>query len=162
LSEILYKAIGVIRSEHVEPEKTPIQPRFAADCEGRVEIFPEYAEGLQDIEGFSHIYLIYHLDRSKGFKLLVKPFLQDVVRGVFATRAPSRPNPIGISIVEIIERKGNTLFVKGLDILDNTPLLDIKPYSVKFDNIKTRKNGWQDDVDEKTAQKRGRRDYKSD
>jgi len=126
---------------------------------GRAEIFPEFVQGLQDLDGFSHIYLIYHLDRAGSAKLIVKPFMEDVDRGVFATRAPCRPNSIGLSIVELVRREVNVLHLDGMDILDGTPLLDIKPYTVKFDHIETMRNGWQDGVDEETARRRGRREY---
>jgi len=156
---VTYRAIGVIRSEHTEPTQTPIQPAYAIGCKGRAEILPEYAEGLRDIEGFSHLYLIYHFHRVRAVGLLVKPFLQDLEHGVFATRAPSRPNPIGLSIVRLERREGNILFLDGVDILDGTPLLDIKPYTAKFDCYQTERNGWQDEVDEETARRRGRQGY---
>jgi tRNA-Thr(GGU) m(6)t(6)A37 methyltransferase TsaA len=157
---ITFKPIGVIHSEHVAAEQTPIQPAYAKGCQGWAEIFPEYAEGLRDLEGFSHIYLIYHFHQATSAKLVVKPFLQDVERGVFATRSPCRPNPIGLSIVELIRREGNVLYFDGMDILDGTPLLDIKPYTAKFDRCDTARNGWQDEVDEETARRRGRRGYR--
>jgi len=156
---VSYKPIGVIRSEHVTAEKTPIQPSYAKGCKGRVEVFPEFAEGLRDFEAFSHVYLIYHFHQSRAARLTVKPFLQDVERGVFATRAPCRPNAIGLSIVELVSREGNVLHVDGVDILDGAPLLDIKPYTARFDRIENTRNGWQDDVDEETAKRRGRRGY---
>ena len=158
-SVVGYKPIGVIRSEHHTAEKTPIQPTYAKGCKGRVEIFPEFAKGLQDLDGFSHVYLIYHFHQSGSARLTVKPFLQDVERGVFATRAPCRPNAIGLSVVELVSREGNVLYLDGVDILDGTPLLDIKPYTAKFDCIETTCNGWQDEVDEETARRRGRRGY---
>ena len=156
-SPISYRAIGVIRSGHAVTDQTPIQPVYARGCQGEVEIFPEFAEGLRDLDGFSHIYLVYHFHRSGPAKLVVKPFLQDVDRGVFATRAPCRPNPIGLSIVELSCREGNVLHVNNVDILDGTPLLDIKPYTARFDQIRTARNGWQDTVDEGEARRRGRR-----
>jgi tRNA-Thr(GGU) m(6)t(6)A37 methyltransferase TsaA len=161
MSEFLvqYRAIGMIHSGHLIPDKTPIQPVYAGMCTGRVEVFPEVAEGLRDLEGFSHVYLIYHFHRASPAKLVVKPFLQDADRGVFSTRAPCRPNPIGLSVVELLRREGNVLLVRGVDILDGTPLLDIKPYTAKFDLIPTRRNGWQEEVDEETAAARGRRGY---
>jgi len=155
--EIQYRPIGIIRSPHREPEDAPIQPVYAEGAEGTAEVFPEFAEGLEDLDGFSHIYLIYHLHRAGPARLRVKPFLQDVERGVFATRAPGRPNPIGISIVRLLRREGNLLRFDGADILDGTPLLDIKPYVSRFDCIRTTRNGWQDEVDEETARRRGRR-----
>jgi tRNA-Thr(GGU) m(6)t(6)A37 methyltransferase TsaA len=106
--------IGVIRSEHTLAAATPIQPVFAKGCRGRAEIFSEYADGLRDLEGFSHIYLIYVFDRAHTSKLLVRPFLDDQVRGVFATRAPTRPNPIGLSIVELVGIEGNTVWTSWM------------------------------------------------
>ena len=158
---ITFKPIGVIRSEHVEARRTPIQPIYAKGCKGRVEIFPEFAEGLRDLQGFSHIYLIFHFNRAGAVQLIVKPFLQDIARGVFSTRAPCRPNGIGLSIVELIGRDGNVLLLDGVDILDGTPLLDIKPYSARFDRLENTRNGWQDEVDEETAVGLGQREYKS-
>lgn len=156
---ICFNPIGVIRSEHVSAQQTPIQPTYAKGCKGRVEISAEFAEGLRDLDGFSHIYLIYQFHQTEPAKLIVKPFLQDVERGVFSTRSPCRPNAIGLSVVELVGREGNVLHLDGVDILDGTPLLDIKPYSRKFDRIETFRNGWQDDVDEETAHQRGRRGY---
>jgi len=156
---IIYRPIGVIHSEHVVPEKTPIQPVYARGCRGEVEIYPEFEEGLSDVEGFSHLYLVYHLHRAESAQLVVKPFLQDMMRGIFATRAPRRPNAIGLSIVELVRREGNVLYLDGVDILDGTPLLDIKPYTAKFDFFRTTRNGWQDEVDEETAMRRGKRGY---
>jgi len=156
---ITYRPIGVIRSEHVAAEQTPIQPAYAKGCKGRAEVFPEFASGLRDLEGFSHIYLIYHFHKAGPAKLMVKPFLQDVERGVFGTRAPCRPNAVGLSIVELVRREDNVLHLDGVDILDGTPLLDIKPYTAKFDRFETARNGWQDEVDEEAARKRGRRGY---
>jgi tRNA-Thr(GGU) m(6)t(6)A37 methyltransferase TsaA len=157
---LTYQPIGIIHSEHTIAEKTPIQSVYAKGCKGQAEIFPEFAAGLRDLEGFSHIYLIYHFHQSAQVKLIVKPFLQDIERGVFATRAPCRPNAIGLSVVELLGCEENILHLDGLDILDGTPLLDIKPYTAKFDLHHVKKNGWQDEVDEHTAQKRGKRGYK--
>jgi len=156
---ISFTPIGVIHSEHTEAAKTPIQPVYAPSCTGTVEVFPEYAEGLDDLDGFSHIYLLYHLDRAAKPRLKVKPFLQDILRGVFSTRAPCRPNPIGLSIVRLIRREGNVLHIEGADILDGTPLLDIKPYASRFDCVQTDRNGWHDEVSEENAQVRGKRNY---
>lgn len=156
-TSVTYMPIGVVRSGHFAEYATPIQPVYAEGCTGRAEIFPEFAEALQDIEGFSHLYLIYHFHRATSAKLIIKPFLQDVDRGIFATRAPCRPNSIGLSVVRLVRRDGNVLHLDGLDILDGTPLLDIKPYTAKFDLVQTARNGWQDDVDEETAWRRGSR-----
>lgn len=157
---VTYRAIGVIRSGHTEPAATPIQPVFADGCRGRVEIFSEYAEGLRDVEGFSHFYLIYALDRAGASRLVVKPFLQDVERGVFATRAPFRPNPIGLSLVRLLRRDGPILHCEGLDILDGTPLLDLKPYVPRFDRVEHARGGWTEEVDDETAHRRGQRSYR--
>jgi len=156
---VIYRPIGVIYSEHTIPEKTPIQPVYARGCKGEVKIYPEFDEGLSDLDGFSHLYLIYHFHRAESPQLMIKPFLQDVMRGIFSTRAPRRPNAIGLSIVELIRREGNVLHLDGVDILNGTPLLDIKPYTAKFDFVQTTRNGWQDEVDEETARQRGKRDY---
>lgn len=157
---INFKSIGVIRSEHVLAQQTPIQPNYAKGCKGRAVIFTEFEEGLRDLEGFSHLYLIYQLHQAEAAKLIVKPFLQDIERGVFSTRSPCRPNAIGLSILELVRREGNVLHLDGVDILDGTPLLDIKPYSAKFDRIETSRNGWYDEVDEAMARHRGRRGYR--
>jgi len=142
MSEIRYKPIGIIYSPFKEPRGTPIQPAGARDIEGTVEIAPEYVEGLKDIEGFSHIILIYHFHLYAGYLLKVEPYMDEESRGVFATRAPSRPNPIGISIVRLVKVDGNMLYIKDVDIVDGTPLLDVKPYVPEFDERKTAKIGW--------------------
>ncbi|MGI5868717.1 MAG: tRNA (N6-threonylcarbamoyladenosine(37)-N6)-methyltransferase TrmO [Kiritimatiellia bacterium] len=159
-SNIALKQIGVIHTEHVEPEKTPIQPIFAKTCVGHVEVFPDHVDGLQDLEHFSHIYLIYLLHKAKETRLLTKPFLQDKVRGVFATRAPCRPNPLGLSIVRLCKRDGNLLTFEGADMLDGSPLLDIKPYTKRFDHIQTERDGWHDEVEDAEADRRGVRNYR--
>jgi len=159
---ITLRPIGVIHSPHKRAEETPIQPVYAQGIEGSVEIFPEYADGLRDLEGFSHIYLIYHFHRAGPARLIVKPFLEDVPRGVFATRAPVRPNPIGLSLVRLVRREGNVLYLEDVDILDGTPLLDIKPYVSRFDSRENARCGWQEGVDEGTARVRGRRQYRAD
>jgi len=152
--------IGVIRSPHTRPEETPIQPAYAEGIPGRVEVAEAYAEGLQDVEGFSHLWLLYHFHRAKGVRLLVKPFLDDVPRGVFSTRAPCRPNPVGMSLVRLERRDGCTLFIADVDVLDGTPLLDIKPYVGRFDRREGVRCGWQDAIDEPTARRLGWRGYR--
>jgi tRNA-Thr(GGU) m(6)t(6)A37 methyltransferase TsaA len=158
---IIYRSIGIIHTKHVIAEKTPIQPVYAQGCQGHVEVFEEFKAGLQDLDGFSHIYLLYHFHQALPAKLKVKPFLQDVERGIFSTRAPCRPNPIGLSVVELLGVEDNVLHLDGVDLLDGTPLLDIKPYTTKFDLHDVKKNGWQDAVSHQTAAKRGKRGYKS-
>lgn len=157
--EILYWTIGIIHSEHTIEENTPIQPVYAKGCKGYVELCPEFVEGLSDLSGFSHIYLIYHFHQVRSVQLLVKPYLQDEGHGIFATHAPCRPNPIGLSVVELLGIEGNTLHLDDVDILDGTPLLDIKPCTAKFDLHDIKKNGWQDEINEETAQQRGKRKY---
>lgn len=155
---VVYRPIGVIHTGHTVADRVPIQPRYARGCPGRVEVFPEFQGGLADLEGFSHVYLIYHFDRADPARLRVKPLLDDVERGVFATRSPRRPNAIGLSIVSLVRREGGVLHIDGADILDGTPLLDIKPYTARFDCFTHTRNGWQDQVDDETAVRRGRRE----
>ena len=135
------KPVGVIHSPFTDKKKTPIQP-VRSEALGKVEVYPEYAEGLEDLEGFSHIILLYVFDRSQGYSLMVTPFLDDKQHGLFATRHPHRPNPIGLSIVRLLERKGNLLEIEGVDVLDGTPLLDIKPYVPDFDLHPEASTGW--------------------
>ena len=142
MNEIKYKPIGVIHSPFKEPKGTPIQPTAAKGIEGMVEVFPEYAEGLKDVEGFSHIILIYHFHLSKGFSLKVKPYMDNEAHGVFAMRGPSRPNPIGISTVRLVRIEENILYIQDTDIVDGTPLLDIKPYVPEFDTRVGERVGW--------------------
>ncbi len=142
MPEIKYKPIGIIHSPFKEPKGTPIQPSGAKGINGTVEIFPDYAEGLKDLEGFSHIILIYHFHLSKKSSLKVKPYLDDEVHGVFAMRGPSRPNPIGISAVRLLRVEGTTLHIQDVDIVDGTPLLDIKPYVPEFDIREVGRIGW--------------------
>ena len=142
MNEITYKPIGVIHSPFREPKGTPIQPSAAKGISGTVEVFPEYAEGLKDVEGFSYIILIYHFHLSRKQSLTVKPFMDNEERGVFAMRGPSRPNPIGISIVRLVRVEENIIHVQDVDIVDWTPLLDIKPYVPEFDIREVEKTGW--------------------
>lgn len=140
--DICYRPIGVIRSPFKEIKGTPIQPPGARGVRGQVVLHPEYVSGLKDLEGFSHLILLYHFHRAAGYSLLVKPFVDDVYRGVFATRAPRRPNAIGLSVVKLVGIKGNLVEIEDVDILDGTPLLDIKPYIPAVDAVMTAKIGW--------------------
>ena len=140
--KINYKPIGIIRSPYKKTKGTPIQPRAARGIEGIIEMFPEYEKGLKDIEGFSHIILIYHFHLSKTYSLQVKPYMDNKLHGLFATRAPARPNPIGISVVRLIKVIRNRIYVKDIDIVDGTPLLDIKPYIPEFSSEDIIKKGW--------------------
>lgn len=142
MDEVKYRAIGIVHSPFKEPRGTPIQPAGAKGVNGSVEIFPEYAKGLDDIGGFSHIILIFHFHLSKGSPLKVKPYMDDELRGVFATRSPSRPNPIGISVVRLLRIEGNILHIRDVDIVNGTPLLDIKPYVPEFDSPGVEGTGW--------------------
>ena len=138
--------IGTIHTPFPEPEGMPIQPAGAIGIEGTVEILEKYQEGLKDLGGFSHIVLIYAFHRSEGFNLHVVPFMDTEPRGLFATRAPRRPNPIGISVVELDRIEGGTLLIRNVDMLDGTPLLDIKPYVPEFDSHTTARTGWLEHV----------------
>lgn len=143
--EVTYKTIGIVRSEFTRKDSTPIQSVFSS-ARGTVEVFPEYADGLKDIDGFSHLYLIYHFDRWEGGAIVQRPFLDgQKERGIFAIRHFNRPNPIGISIVELTGVRGNVLDIAGVDILDGTPVLDIKPYVGQFDHRDNVRNGWVDE-----------------
>jgi len=142
MTTIIYKPIGVIHSPFEDVEKMPIQPSGGKGIKGEVELDKEFVPGLKDLEGFSHIILIYHFHLSKGYSLEVIPFLDDNPKGVFATRAPRRPNPIGLSVVRLTGLKENTLFIEDVDIVDGTPLLDIKPFVPEFDNRDSEKIGW--------------------
>jgi tRNA-Thr(GGU) m(6)t(6)A37 methyltransferase TsaA len=142
MKKITYKPIGVIHSPFKEPKGTPIQPEGAKGIDGTVEVFPEYAEGLKDVEGFSHIILIYHFHLSKDASLKAKPFMDSEPRGVFAMRGPSRPNPIGISVVRLVRIEKSILHIQDVDIVDGTPLLDIKPYVPRFDVREVDNIGW--------------------
>ncbi len=136
------KTIGTIETSFVDLEGMPIQPSGAEEVTGTITLYKEYEEGLQDIEGFSHIILLYYFHKSKGYSLRVKPFLDDQKKGLFSTRAPRRPNPIGISIVQLLKREANTLIIKGIDVLNGTPLIDIKPYVPGFDAKNATSIGW--------------------
>lgn len=134
--------IGIIHSPFKDIQGMPIQPAGARGIAGTIEIEREYSDGLKDIEGFSHIILIYHFHLSKGYSLEVRPFLDNDLHGVFATRAPRRPNPIGISVVKLVKVEGCKLYIEDVDIADSTPLLDIKPYVPEFDSVKVERIGW--------------------
>lgn len=139
---IEYRPIGIVRTPFTSTEGMPIQPSRARGVEGTVEVDEEYAEGLADLDGFSHIILVCHFHRARPAKMKVVPFLDDVPRGLFATRAPSRPNPIGLSVVRLTGIDGRTLHVADVDLLDGTPVLDIKPYVGEFDRREDVRFGW--------------------
>ena len=150
------KPIGIIHSSLKEAKGSPIQPVFAKASEGIVEVSEPYQEALKDLDGFERIWLIYWFNKAIKFRPIVTPYLDTVERGLFATRAPCRPNPIGMSPVKLLRIENGRLFIAEVDILDGTPLLDIKPYISKFDKFEVSRNGWQDNVSGKppTADKR--------
>jgi len=135
------KPIGIIHSPFKFKQETPVQP-FRSKAVGEIEVFKEYERGLDDIEGFSHLILIYKFHRSRGFSLKVKPLLDDRLRGLFSTRVPRRPNQIGLSVIKLIRRSGNILFVNGIDVIDGAPLLDIKPYVPDFNSGEEVRTCW--------------------
>jgi tRNA (adenine37-N6)-methyltransferase len=136
------EVIGIIRSPFTQLASMPIQPAGAKDVDGEIEVEERFAAGLKDLEGFSHIILLYHFHQARRMELEVVPFLDTVKRGVFATRSPLRPAHIGLSIVEVLAVFGNRVRIRGVDILDGTPLLDIKPYVPQFDHRPDATSGW--------------------
>ena len=142
MNSLILKPIGLIRSPFVEAQNTPIQTSMAKNIEGSIEVFPECVPGLQDLDGFERIWLLYWFDRRAGSRLLVTPFLDQQEHGVFATRSPCRPNPLGLSCVRLLGVEGARLHITEADILDQTPLLDIKPYVPAFDVFETERIGW--------------------
>ena len=152
---LLFKPIGIIHSPFTDPAGTPIQPTASRGIHGQVEVFTQFTLGLKDLDGFTYIILLYHFNRVREVRLEVKPFLDDQFRGVFATRAPVRPNPIGLSVVRLVDIRDNVLEVADIDILDSTPLLDLKPYVDKFDGRSSPRQGW---LEENIAGLPGRQD----
>jgi len=144
--QILIRPIGIIRTPFADAPGTPIQSVFGDQFTGRVIVDERYAAALVDVDGFERIWLIYWMDRANGFRPRVAPYLDQREHGLFATRSPCRPNPIGISVVRLISREGCALNVADIDILDGTPLLDIKPYVPDFDSHPRSKAGWFDEV----------------
>jgi tRNA (adenine37-N6)-methyltransferase len=155
-SQINFKPIGIVKSPFRDQAGTPIQPVYAQGAKGKVVVFGAYKKALKDLDGFSRIWLIYYFDRAKPWSPLTLPYRDNQERGLFATRAPARPNAIGISAVKVISIKDNEIEVEELDILDNTPILDIKPYVSDFDSYPDEKSGWFDakKVDRKSADDR--------
>lgn len=151
LQEITFKPIGIIHTAHKKPSGMPIQPHGAKRAKGTIKLNAELVPGLADLDGFSHLILIYHFHQVKGHKLCVVPFMDDKAHGIFATRAPVRPNPIGLSIVKLKKVDGNLVFFEGADMLDGTPLLDIKPFFARFDNREDAVSGWLDKKEDLNA-----------
>ena len=149
-----YNPIGVIYTPFKERAGMPIQPSGGSGLQGTVEVYPEFREGLSDLDGFSHIILLYCFHRIEGFKLRVVPFLDIWSRGVFSTRAPTRPNPIGLSVVRLLSLEDGILRIENVDILDDTPLLDIKPYVPEFDAQSKIRTGWLEEVGKNVSKKR--------
>ncbi len=154
MEKIVYRPIGIVRTPFKTLENMPIQPSGAKGAEGIVQLEAEYEDGLKDLDGFSHIILIYHFHKSIGYSHRVVPFLDDVERGLFATRAPKRPNPVGLSVVELKSVEGAVLRVVNIDVLDGTPLLDIKPYVPNFDAQGPVRTGWLENAAKKATGKR--------
>jgi tRNA-Thr(GGU) m(6)t(6)A37 methyltransferase TsaA len=144
--KIKYTSIGTIHTPFKEIEQMPIQSSGAKGIKGTVKLKKKYVKGLFDLERFSHIFLIYHFHKSEGFNLKVIPFLDNKQHGVFATRAPRRPNPVGISVVRLISIKDNILEIENVDMINGTPLIDIKPYISQFDIHEIEKNGWLNNI----------------
>ena len=137
-----FRPIGVLRTPYQEKEGVPIQGAFDPQSLGTAEIFEDYTAGLQDLEGFSHLILLYLFHRSTGYSLICRPYMEDEEHGVFAMRAPKRPNPIGLSVVRLLRKEGAVLHLSEMDMLDGTPLLDIKPYVPPFDHREDVLLGW--------------------
>lgn len=142
MQAICYTPIGVMHTPWIEMAGTPLQSVAAEGVAGSIDLLPAYAAGLRDIDGFSHLILLYHLHRMAGFALDVIPYLDTVSHGIFATRSPKRPNPIGFSVVRLVGVDATTLHIRDVDMLDGTPLLDIKPYIPTFDHRDAERTGW--------------------
>lgn len=146
---ITYKPIGIIHTPYSEKKSTPIQGCFSPNNKGYIDLFPEYLEGLKNVEDFSHLILLYHFHKSEGCQLIAKPFLDNEKKGIFSIRYYTRPNPIGLSIVRLYKIEGLTLHIGEVDMLDETPLLDIKPYVPQFDIKENVNNGWYKNASER-------------
>jgi tRNA-Thr(GGU) m(6)t(6)A37 methyltransferase TsaA len=151
---IEFEPIGVIHTPFTSLEGMPIQPTGGAGVKGTVEVFEAHRAGLKDLEGFSHVVLLFHLHRSRGFNHLVIPFMDTRERGVFSTRAPKRPNPIGLSVVQLNRVEAGVLHIENLDMLDGTPLLDIKPYVPEFDRPVDVRTGWLEGAEKTVSERR--------
>jgi tRNA-Thr(GGU) m(6)t(6)A37 methyltransferase TsaA len=142
MESITINPIGIIHTPHTDIKNMPIQPIAAEGIKGYIELLPEYVQGLKDLDGFSHITLIYRFHKISGYSLEVIPFMDDKPRGIFATKAPKRPNAIGISTVKLVNIEDNIIHVEQVDMLDGTPLIDIKPFYPRYDNRENVKIGW--------------------
>ncbi|MGM0611073.1 MAG: tRNA (N6-threonylcarbamoyladenosine(37)-N6)-methyltransferase TrmO [Thermodesulfobacteriota bacterium] len=157
--EIVFRPIGVINSPHADLCRIPAQPVYCEGIEGTVSVDPEYAPGLEDLGGFSHIHIFYFFHQSKKICLRFKPYLGESEKGIFSVRAPHRPNKLGMSLVRLDRIEENILYIRDVDILDGTPLLDIKPYIQRFDRRESVRSGWQEEIADDDATRRGRRGY---
>lgn len=146
MTPVLLTPIGIIKTPFKEKSGVPIQAKVGESIEGYIEIAQEYVDGLADLNEFSHIHIIFHFNQHNSYKLSVTPYMDHVPRGLFSTRAPTRPNPIGLSLVELVSIEKNIIRFKGVDMLDNTPVLDIKPYFADFDSRQNTRSGWLDRV----------------
>lgn len=142
MDEIVLNPIGLIRTPHTDINHMPIQPIAAEGIRGTIELLPEYVEGLKDIEGFSHLTLLYYFHKISGYELQVVPFMDTEKRGIFACKAPKRPNAIGLSTVKLIGVEDNVIHIEQVDMLDGTPLIDIKPFYPRYDNRSDVEIGW--------------------
>jgi tRNA (adenine37-N6)-methyltransferase len=156
-----FTPIGIIHTPFVELEDMPIQPAGAASIKGTVEVFADYRPGLKDLDGFSHVILLYHFHLSRSFNLQVIPFLDTEPHGVFATRAPKRPNPIGLSIVKLDKVEDGVMYIQNVDVIDGTPLLDIKPYAPVFDAQVDVRTGWLEQSGNAVTNKKSDERFKS-
>lgn len=152
MDTISMQVIGHLKTPHITIENMPIQPIGAKGIEGKVILEPQFQKGLTDVDGFSHVMLIYHFHEVSGYHLMLEPFMDDKKHGVFATRSPKRPNAIGISVVKVLKVEGNCLTFEGADMLNGSPLLDIKPFFRQTDNRPDAVSGWLDDKAEKLAE----------
>jgi len=157
---IVFRPIGLIHSPHHDQAATPIQPVFSEGIAGTVTLNPDLVDGLKGLDGFSHIYLFYQFNQASETRLRLKPYLADDEHGIFATRAPQRPNKLGMSLVRLTGIEGNVLHILDVDVLDATPLIDIKPYVARFDSRSPVRSGWQEAVSDEVAAVRGLRGYK--
>lgn len=139
---ISYEPIGHFRTPFTDIRGMPIQPLGAKGVQGTIAMVPELREGLADLDGFSHVIVLYHLHEIRGHELTVKPFLDQNTHGIFATRSPRRPNPIGLSVMKLNGVSGGTVFLENVDVLDGTPVIDIKPYVPDFDIWNADRIGW--------------------
>ncbi|HEX3019894.1 MAG TPA: tRNA (N6-threonylcarbamoyladenosine(37)-N6)-methyltransferase TrmO [Chitinispirillaceae bacterium] len=142
MNQIIINPIGTIHTPHTDIKGMPIQPLAAAGIKGYIELLPEYVDGLKDLDGFSHVILIYHFHKINGYELVVTPFMDTEKRGIFSCKAPKRPNAIGISTVRLLGIDGNRLQIEEVDMLDGSPLIDIKPFYPRYDNRENVKIGW--------------------